>query len=473
MPAIKTLKKTLKPTALIAAMAISSSYSLAGEPLIETDNSISIKEESSKLSRFFNSMGYSFNGISDHSRLNGKEQSSLTPLIHLATPDGIAKSLSRIEIPLTWETFTIKPGQSLSVLFGKAGLDYADLLEVLGGEGEASSLGNVYVGETIKFGKDNRGDLAKIELERDGLESLVIERSDDGYSGKTVVYEPDIKHRFAYGKIDQSLSRTGQQSGLKNKTIMDLASIFAWDIDFAKDIRKGDEFHVVYEELYRNGKKVGVGDVLSVKFINKGKAHEAVLYTDSTGVTDYFTPEGKSLRKAFLRSPVDFARISSHFNLKRKHPILHTIRAHKGTDYAAAPGTPIKASGDGKIIKASSYGGYGNTVIIQHGGKTTTLYAHMQKFAPGIYAGKRIKQGDVIGYIGSSGLATGPHLHYEFRVNGKPKDPVNVELADANPIPKSEMHGFKLQTQPLMLALETKSQGVPTSYAQLTEKAPD
>lgn len=460
----KRLNIALKSSMLALALCAGSAVS---DPLIQIDTSA--KAEGSKLTQFFDSLGYSFDGVSSNGSILPDGSQSIPQLVSLLTPEGIARSISRIEIPLTWESYEIKKGQNLSVIFKKAGIEYGELLKILNGEDEARDLGRIYAGEVIKFGKDADGSLGKIELERDGLESLIIEKTPEGYSGKTIVYEPEIRHKFAQGTIDRSLAHTGRKAGLANKTVLDLASIFAWDIDFAKNIQKGDQFQIVYEELYRNGKKVGVGDVLSAKFVNKGRTYEAVLYTDAEGSSDYFTPEGKSLRKAFLRSPVDFARISSHFNLKRRHPVLHTIRAHKGTDYAAGYGTPIRASGDGKVIRASVYGGYGNVVIIQHGGQTTTLYAHMQKFAQGIYSGKRVKQGDVIGYVGSSGLATGPHLHYEFRIKGQPQDPVNVELADADPVNASEMSRFKLQTQPLMLALETKSHGRPTSLAKMDD----
>lgn len=466
MPLHKCLNAAFKSS--IIALAIFSG-SASSDSLMQSDEALSTESKESKLTKFFGSLGYSFDGTSSNGSVLDDGAASFPQFVALLTPESVARSLSNIELPLTWESFEIKEGQSLSLLFNNAGIEYSELLKILNGDGEAPDIGRIYAGETLKFGKDSDGNLVKIELERDGLESLLVEKTSEGYSGRTIVYEPEIKYQFSQGTIDRSLFHTGKDAGLTNKTILDLASIFAWDIDFAKDIQKGDKFQVVYEELYRNGEKVGVGDVLSAKFINKNRPFEAVLYTNEEGSSDYYTPEGKSLRKAFLRSPVDFARISSHFNLKRRHPVLHTIRAHKGTDYAAGYGTPIRASGDGKVIRASVYGGYGNVVILQHGGKTTTLYAHMQKFAQGIYSGKRVKQGDVIGYVGSSGLATGPHLHYEFRVDGQPKDPVNVELADAEPIDDAEFSRFKLQTQPLMLALETKSHGRPTSIAHFSE----
>ncbi|MDX1801612.1 MAG: M23 family metallopeptidase, partial [Marinobacter sp.] len=201
-------------------------------------------------------------------------------------------------------------------------------------------------------------------------------------------------------------------------------------------------------------------------FYNQNQNYSAVLYTDKDGNSDYYTPEGRSMRKAFLRTPVDFARISSSFNLHRKHPVLNTIRAHKGTDYAASTGTPIKAAGEGKIVYAGRKGGYGNAIVIQHGYNITTLYGHMNGFARGIRSGKHVKQGQVIGYVGQTGLATGPHLHYEFRVNGAPRNPVTVKLPDAAPVPKSELARFKTKTEMTLAQLETYQDAGPLTLAK-------
>ncbi|MEG2393296.1 MAG: peptidoglycan DD-metalloendopeptidase family protein, partial [Pseudomonas sp.] len=209
---------------------------------------------------------------------------------------------------------------------------------------------------------------------------------------------------------------------------MDMASVFGYDVDFAQDIRQGDEFDVIYEQKVVNGKAVGTGPILSARFTNRGKTYTAVRYTNKQGNSSYYTADGNSMRKAFIRTPVDFARISSKFSMGRKHPILNKIRAHKGVDYAAPRGTPIKAAGDGKVLLAGRRGGYGNTVIIQHGNTYRTLYGHMQGFAKGVKTGGSVKQGQVIGYIGTTGLSTGPHLHYEFQVNGVHVDPLGQKL---------------------------------------------
>ena len=236
--------------------------------------------------------------------------------------------------------------------------------------------------------------------------------------------------------------------------IMELVGIFGWDIDFALDIRNGDNFALLYEEQFLEGEKVKDGPIVAAEFTNQGRTYRAVRYTNAKGRTDYFTPDGHSMRKAFLRTPVDFRRISSRFG-KRQHPTLNKMKMHKGVDYAASRGTPIKAAGDGKIIFRGRKGGYGRVVIIQHGGRYSTLYAHMEHFKKGQYVGKRVKQGDIIGYVGSSGRATGPHLHYEFRVNGTHRNPLTVKLPDAAPIEREYRKDFELKSRGLLSQLDT------------------
>lgn len=369
------------------------------------------------------------------------------------TPDSI-------DIPLVqWDSFKVKKGDTLSTLFKKAGYNDSYMYQVIAGDKSNKQLANIYPGETLAFLKDENEELDQIRLQRSQLESFVVSRNEDGtYSSKEVFIEPEVQLAYAEGEIDSSLFLAGQKAGLKQSMIMELANIFGWDIDFILDIRNGDKFNLVYEELYIEGNKIGEGKIIAATFNNQGRELKAVLYKDKKGDENYFTPDGQSMRKAFLRTPIDFARISSHFNLRRKHPVLHTIRAHKGTDYAAGRGTPIKATGDGKVIHAGRKGGYGKAVIIQHGQKISTLYAHMSKYARGVRAGSRVKQGQIIGYVGSTGLASGPHLHYEFKVNGVQKNSVKVKLPQANPIPKNEMANFKKQTNIYLSQLDTLSQ---------------
>jgi murein DD-endopeptidase MepM/ murein hydrolase activator NlpD len=234
---------------------------------------------------------------------------------------------------------------------------------------------------------------------------------------------------------------------------MELANIFGWDIDFALDLRKNDQFSILYEKQFVDGEEIAAGNILAAEFSNRGKIFRAVRFVDPKGHSNYFTPEGDSMRKTFLRTPVDFARISSRFNLKRKHPVLNRIRAHKGVDYAASTGTPIKTTGDGRIIFRGRKGGYGRVVIVQHGQRYTTLYAHLSKFHSKRRSGSYVKQGQTIGYVGMSGLASGPHLHYEFRVNGVHRNPLTVSLPHAKPIDRKYLAAFKQQAQPLMSQL--------------------
>jgi murein DD-endopeptidase MepM/ murein hydrolase activator NlpD len=358
-----------------------------------------------------------------------------------------------------WHSFNIKSGDTLSDLFMKAGFNDKQMYKVIYSHSDNKQLTRIFPGEQIAFLSDDKNELEKIKLVRSPVESSLFTRNDSGkfYFSK-VSRQPDIHISYSEGTIDSSLFLAGQKAGLAESQIMELANIFGWDIDFILDIREDDKFNLIYEELYLDGEKYKNGKILAANFTNQGKTFSAVLYDEQSGSSNYFTPNGVSMRKAFIRTPVDFARISSHFNLKRKHPILHKIRAHRGTDYAASYGTPIRATGDGKVINARNKGGYGRTVIIQHGSKITTLYAHLSKYARGVKEGRRVKQGQVIGYIGSSGLASGPHLHYEFRVNGVHKNPLKVKLPHAQPISKAQLARFRLYTDKYLAQLATFSE---------------
>ena len=344
----------------------------------------------------------------------------------------------------TTEVVTIKRGDTLSSIFSKRKLN-TELHKIMQLGEKVKELKSVYPGQKLHFHLSNEN-LVGIELETSVNRRLKVVKSETDYFVDEVVRDFEIRTQVASSIIENSLFLAGQRAGLSDAVIMELASIFGWDIDFALDIRTGDQFSVVYEEKYLDGEKIKDGAIIAAEFVNSGESYRAVRYTDSKGNTDYYSQNGRSMRKPFLRTPVDFARISSRFNLKRKHPILNKIRAHKGVDYAAATGTPIKSSGDGKIVHRGNKGGYGRTIIVKHGTKYSTLYAHMHKYAKNTQVGKRIKQGQIIGYVGKSGLATGPHLHYEFRVNGVHRNPLTVKLPDASPLPKSEMQRFKTAT---------------------------
>jgi murein DD-endopeptidase MepM/ murein hydrolase activator NlpD len=285
-------------------------------------------------------------------------------------------------------------------------------------------------------------------------EALQIERGEEGFTARYVERPIEVRKRHAYGVIETSLFESAEPAGLSDKVIMNIAGIFAWDVDFVLDIRKGDDFYVQFEEIWQDGEFVTDGEIIAAEFNNNGRSHQAIRFIDDSGRTDYFTPNGHSVRKAFIRAPVDFTRISSNFNPRRRHPILNTIRAHRGVDYAAPRGTPIKAAGDGKVIFRGTKSGYGNTVILQHGGNITTLYAHMSKFASSARVGTRVRQGQTVGYVGATGLATANHLHYEYRVSGVHRNPRTVDLPKADPIAGKYRERFAATAMPILEELE-------------------
>ncbi|MGK9065847.1 peptidoglycan DD-metalloendopeptidase family protein [Stutzerimonas chloritidismutans] len=355
--------------------------------------------------------------------------------------------------PLTKEV-VVSNGDTLSTLFTKVGLPASAMHEVLASSKEAKRFAHLKIGQLLQFELTEQGELARLRSPVSKLESYQVERTKGGFSFTKEHVKPEIHSAYAQGHIESSLFLAAKRAGLDHNLTMDLANVFGYDIDFAMDIRKGDSFEVIYEEKTVDGDRVGTGNILAARFTNRGKSYTAVRYTNKQGNTSYYTADGNSMRKAFIRTPVDFARISSRFSNGRKHPILNKIRAHKGVDYAAPHGTPIKSAGDGKVILAGRKGGYGNTVVIQHGNRYRTLYAHMQGFAKGVRNGASVKQGQIIGYIGTTGLSTGPHLHYEFQVDGRHVDPLGLKLPMADPIAKNEKQRFLQMSQPLMARMD-------------------
>ena len=376
-----------------------------------------------------------------------------------AAPEpALAKSSKKvppvIDVPpeLDWQEFTVKNGDTLSTLFRKAGFNDALMYKVIRGDGK--KLARLFKGNRLRFGSQN-GKLQEVVLVKSRTEKLRTRLTETGFVTTTELREPDIKYAFATGEIENSLFLAGKAAGLNPKVTMELAGIFGWDIDFVYDIRRGDKFDVLYEKQVLDGEEIGEGRILAANFVNRGRKITAILYTDEAGRTAFYTPDGKSVQKAFLRAPID-ARISSSFNLQRRHPVLNVVRPHEGTDYAAAPGSPIMAAGDGRVRSVGWKGGYGRTVVLQHGNGITTLYAHMKGFAKGVSAGGTVKQGQTIGYVGSSGMVTGPHLHYEFRLNGSPRNSRTVKLPDAAPVPKQELARFKAHANRLVARLDNQ-----------------
>ena len=348
----------------------------------------------------------------------------------------------------------VENGDTLSTVFAKVGLSATTLHAVLNSSKEAKQLTRLKVGQALEFKLSEDGQLESLHSKLSDLESIALTKNDKGFSFKRELVKPEVQTTYSHGVINNSLFLSAKRAGLSHSLTMDLANVFGYDIDFAMDIREGDEFELIYEKKVVNGKQVGTGNILSARFTNRGKTYTAVRYTNKQGNSSYYNANGESMRKAFIRTPVDFARISSRFSTGRRHPVLNKIRAHKGVDYAAPRGTPIKAAGDGRITLAGRHGGYGNAVIIQHGQRYRTLYAHMNGFAKGIRSGTNVKQGQIIGYIGTTGLSTGPHLHYEFQVNGVHVDPLSQKLPMADPIASSEKARFMQLSKPLMAQMD-------------------
>lgn len=355
-----------------------------------------------------------------------------------------------------WKTITVKSGDSFSSLMERAGFDTKAWFEVIELGKVSKPLTSLRVGEKLQVA-GNAGQVRALDYALDGENTLQIRRGKQGL--ETSILSNPIEHRTTSvsGVINNAFYLSAVDAGLPDNIIMGFADLFAWDVNFALDVRQGDRFTVLYEEKYQDGKKLGAGAILAGEFVNRGKALRTLRYTDPSGKTNYYTPEGRSMRRAFLRSPVHFTRISSKFNPSRLHPIYKTKRPHRGVDYAAPRGTPIMAAGDGIVTFAGQKTGYGNVVIIKHGERYSTLYAHMTRTAKGLRRGKRVSQGQTIGLVGSTGWATGPHLHYEFRVDGAHRNPLTVTLPLAEPIPRKYKQDFLAHNAPMVEWLDALS----------------
>jgi murein DD-endopeptidase MepM/ murein hydrolase activator NlpD len=355
--------------------------------------------------------------------------------------------------PSPWVTVTIKSGDTLSRIFDAQQLPVSDWVQIVRLGGEAQRLKRLRAGDVLHLRKGPEG-IQELTYALDEARTLQVSRTDTGF--ESIVLAAEIEHRptYAMGRITDSLYQSGVAAGLPDKLIIELADIFGYDIDFVQDIRVGDRYTVIYEDLYKDGKKLRAGNILAAEFVNQGNALRAVRYTDPQGNAAYYAAGGQSLRKAFLRTPLDVFRISSNFSRGRYHPVLNRMRAHLGTDYAAGTGTPIKATGDGRVAFIGWKGGYGRAVVLKHGSSYETLYGHMSRFRAGLGHGSRVQQGQVIGYVGSSGLATGPHLHYEFRINGVHRDPRKVVLPRASALPRQHVEHFKASSAPLLAQLD-------------------
>jgi len=350
---------------------------------------------------------------------------------------------------------------TMDAIFRRMSLDKSDLAAIRNLPGIRQSIDFLKPGDAIRLTHLNSGAIKELWRKVSETQTLSVVRQDDGFAARLISNPVQTRIRTAAATIDSSLFQAAETAHVSDMVALKLANVFAWDIDFVLDIRSGDRFTAVYEQIYQDGKYLHDGELLAAEFINDGKLYRAVRYTAEDGATGYYTPEGRPLRKAFLRAPVDFTRVSSGFNPARLHPILNTIRGHMGTDYAAPTGTPVHAAGDGRISFAGVRGGYGKAIVLAHSNSVSTLYGHMSRFAKNLRCGSHVSQGEVIGYVGMTGLATGPHLHYEFLMNGVHMNPQTVRLPGALPLRAESLAGFRDAAAPLLANLDPPSTEAP------------
>jgi len=341
---------------------------------------------------------------------------------------------------------------TLDAIFRRMSLNKADLAAIRSLPGIRQSLDFLRPGDSIKLTHTD-GDIKELWRKVSETQTLDVVRQESGFEVKMINNPVEVRVRTANAVIDSSLFQAAGAANISDMVALKLANIFGWDIDFVLDIREGDRFTAEYEQIFQDGKYLRDGEVLAAEFVNNGKVYRAVRFVGDNGNAGYYAPSGAAMRKAFLRAPVEFTRVSSAFNPHRHHPILNLIRGHMGTDYAAPTGTPVHAAGDGHVSFEGQRGGYGNAIVLTHGANVSTLYGHMSRFARNVHLGSRVQQGDVIGYVGMTGLATGPHLHYEYLTGGVHRNPQTVQLPGAEPLRAQELQRFREVSAPLIAAL--------------------
>ena len=379
----------------------------------------------------------------------------LPPLTNNPTSDAIQETDKFSEQEWQKHTVKIPKNGSLGTALDSLSIS-ANTTYKIGQLKNSSLLTNLRVGDTLTIWIDKHANLQKILYPKSKVLRYELNKDNESFQIQTIEEQVDIRTEVASGTIDSSFYLAGKKAGLSAKTIMNLADLYAWEIDFIRELRQGDTFKVIYEAKYLNNEYIGDGDIIAAQITtdNQTETHNAFLLTNDQGEKlGYFDDKGKNLKKAFLKNPVDVVRITSTFQPKRFHPILNKVRAHRGVDYGGPTGTPIRVTGNGKIIYRGWGKGYGNYIKVQHAGKYMTVYGHMSKF--GKYKkGQYVKQGQVIGYIGSTGYATGPHLHYEFRINNVHKDPLKMKFPSATPVPKDYRTAFKDRSNLMLAQLE-------------------
>ena len=376
-----------------------------------------------------------------NSDLSDAQDTSSTKLKAAAEPETeLPENPRSVTESTPWESIEIRSGDSLVRIFKRLDLDVAQAIEI-SKLPKAKPLISLRTGPYLKIQRDGR-DLMALRYQPNIRTFLQVTAEDHAFVTEIIEREFELQEREVTVEVTDSLYQGAVRAGLPESIIYRVTEIFQWELDFSRDVKRGDRLTVIYEERSLDAKKVGNGPILAVRFENAGVLREAIRYVDSEGTAAYYTPEGKSLQRAFLRTPVPGRYVTSGFSYNRLHPILKVRRPHLGVDYGAPRGTPIVATADGKVIHASRKGGYGKTIILRHGQNYRTLYAHLSRYAKGVRKGKWVKKGQVIGYVGSTGLSTGPHLHYEIHVDGKARNPLSLKLPRAAPVDRKEKANY-------------------------------
>ena len=359
------------------------------------------------------------------------ETSEALPIEEIEFNEKFSKELEQTK---TYQIHEVEDGENLSIIFENFGVPLNTAYKIFRLDSK-NIVTNIKPGEKMRFEYSGEN-LTSIEIIKDRINSILISLNPE-IVFKNITKSIELVESYKGGTIRSSFYEAALDADIPEAIIMDFAYIYGWDVDFVFDIREGDEFHVIYETPYSEGEKVKNGDIVLAKFINKGKTYYANRFFTSKSKKEYFDEEGNNMQKAFLRAPLDFAYISSHFNPNRMHPVLHKIRAHNGVDYAAKRGSPIRTTGDGVVSFVGQRNGCGKEIVIKHSNEYSTRYCHLENFSKGLKKGKKVLQGETIGFVGSSGLATGPHLHYEFKIGDKRIDPIKVKLPSAEPVPQN------------------------------------
>ncbi len=388
-------------------------------------------------------------GIMPQTDSMSHEQKAVFEDIALPTATAVAGNATSF-----WRNERIQRGDTIAELLRRLNVEDQAASDYLRKSRHTEALRRLSVGKEVQAETDANGALLALRFLSNDANQVVIEKSGNGFQTRTLPAQTEKRVQIRTGEIKTNLFAATDEAGLPDPAANQMSDIFGGDIDFHRDLRKGDKFTVIYEMNYINGEPARTGRILSAEFISHGHAFRAAYFQTTEFTGDYYSPEGKSMHKAFLRSPIEFSRISSGFSKSRFHPVLNKWRSHKGVDYAAPIGTKVKVTSDGVVSFVGKQGGYGNVVMVDHQGHFSTVYGHLSRFAGGIHKGQRVGQGQIVGYVGMSGLASGPHLHYEFKMNGIQRDPLKVALPDGKPISEAQKASFLGTTRDLFGQLD-------------------